>query len=291
MPTRTGGFTIGFRRGRSEWQRDLESLAGYVASIGYEAVDLPVATPADLATLRRHGLEIGSVDLLDMGKTLQPDAGARRSLTERNVAHVRELAAAGVKAFLTVLIPDPPMTRAQGLSVAVEALAPVCAAAREVGAAVVVEGWPGPAPHYPSLGCTPETCRILLRELGPGLALNFDPSHLVRLGIDPVRFLGEFAPHVRHAHAKDTRLFPDAVYEFGLYQPAVVAKPHAYGEQAWRYTLPGRGSIDWPECLRRLKDAGFAGTLSVELEDEDYNGTEAGEKRGLVESLQFLRDL
>ena len=37
-----------------------------------------------------------------------------------------------------------------------------------------------------------------------------------------------------------------------------------------------------------LSESKYDGLVSVELEDEDFNGSEAGEKRGLVASKDFL---
>lgn len=289
MPTRTGSFPIGVRRGGSAWQKDLATLVRWVGNAGYEVLDLGTATPGDVEVVRAGGLEVGSVDLLEMGQLLQADAGKRGGLVDRNVAHVKVMTLVGIKAFFTVLIVDPPMTKAEGMKVAVEVLGPICAAAAEGGARVVVEGWPGPAPAYGALACTPETVRILARELGAGFGLNFDPSHLVRLGVPVWRFLEEFAPLVGHVHGKDTQIYPEAAYEYGVYQPGLERKPHGFGEQVWRYTIPGHGVVDWGRSFAQLKEAGYSGAVSVELEDENFNGTEAGEKEALVHSLNFLR--
>ena len=56
----------------------------------------------------------------------------------------------------------------------------------------------------------------------------------------------------------------------------------------WRYAIPGRGAVDWPETLRLLVAAGYRGGLSVELEDADFHGTGADEKRGLILAREFL---
>ena len=37
-----------------------------------------------------------------------------------------------------------------------------------------------------------------------------------------------------------------------------------------------------------LKAAGYDGAISIELEDENFNGTEEGEKRGFLASRDFL---
>jgi sugar phosphate isomerase/epimerase len=117
--------------------------------------------------------------------------------------------------------------------------------------------------------------------------VNYDPSHLIRLGVDHVRFLREFATHVKHVHAKDTQLYPDALYEFGT-QPATFAKPHGFGEWTWRYTIPGHGEARWVEIFSVLKEHGYRGAVSIELEDENFNGTDAGEQTALIQSRNFL---
>jgi sugar phosphate isomerase/epimerase len=293
MATRTGGLGIGVRQGWSAWQRDLNTYCKWVSQLGYEVVDVGGgATPADLATLASHNLRVGSADLIDIGKLLSPDPAVRAALVAKNIARVRELAPLGVKAFFAIALPDAATgTRAEHHALAIEVFTPICNAAAELGSAVALEGWPGPAPHYPALACTPESCRALLRDIGEGLGINFDPSHLVRLGIDPVRFAREFAPRIVHMHAKDTLLHPDAAYEFGMYQPAIFQKPHGFGEHVWRYTIPGHGVIPWSECLKVLVAAGYRGAISVELEDEDFNGSESGEKEALTHSLAFLRSV
>lgn len=291
MPTRTGQFKIGFRQGWSSWQKDVDVLSVWAAKTGFEVLDLGGgATPADFAKLTAHGLSLGSVDLLDFGKLMMADVAARAALIEKNVAHIKLLAGAGAKAFFTCMLPaDSAGKRAENYKIAVEVFGPLCEVAAEAGASVAVEGYPGGPPHYGAIGCTPESVRQLLKDIPKGLSLNFDPSHLVRLGVDPVRFLGEFAPHVSHCHGKDTELFADAVYEFGLYQTPTFAKSHGFGEAVWRYTIPGHGVVPWSRCFSILKDAGYAGAVSVELEDEHFNGTEAGEKEGLHYALGYLR--
>jgi sugar phosphate isomerase/epimerase len=292
MPTRTANLPVGFRRMPFGWHKDLPALLAWTTQSGFDAIDLEEATPDDVAAVRAAGLRLGTVDLLSMGKLLAADAAQRRDLIDRNVAYVRELAAAGVRTFFTVLIPgDPTRKRSENYATAVEAFAPLARAAADANVRIAIEGWPGPAPYFPALCCTPESYRAFIRDTDPrSVGVNYDPSHLIRLGVGPIRFLREFLPHVHHVHAKDTQLFPDAVYELGLYQDSIAKPPHRYGAHAWRYTIPGRGAADWPQIFRILGDARYAGAVSVELEDEDFNGTEPGEKSGLLESLSFLRN-
>ena len=289
MPTRTGSFRIGFRRGWSSWQKDLPSLCGWAKAAGFDVIDLGRATAEDVRTVADAGLAVGSVDLLQLGDIAHPDVGKRRDVVAANVAYVAEAAALGAKIFFTIVAADPAKKRSENYRIAVEAFAPIAAAADQVGATLAVEGYPGGGPHLALLATTPETVRALLTDIPRGLALNYDPSHLIRLGVDHLRFLREFAKHVVHVHGKDTELFPEAAYELGLYQPSAFHAPHGFGEYAWRYALPGHGVARWTEAFKTLHAAGYTGAVSVELEDEHFNGTEAGEKDGLVLSLGYLR--
>ena len=193
-------------------------------------------------------LRLGSVDLIDMGKLLANDPGERKELIARNVAYIKELAAAGAKIFFTVLIPgDFTKKRAENYSLAVETIAPLAQAAADAHVKIAIEGWPGPAPHFAALCCTPESCRSFLRDTNPNsIAINYDPSHLIRLGVDPLRFLNEFIRFIPHVHAKDTELFADATYELGLYQDSISVPRHLYGAHTWRYTIPGHGVCPGP---------------------------------------------
>jgi sugar phosphate isomerase/epimerase len=110
------------------------------------------------------------------------------------------------------------------------------------------------------------------------------------MGIDPVRFLEEFAPKVFHVHGKDTEIMEEDLYEHGHLQDATFATRHTNGGYCWRYTIPGHGRARWGRMLSQLKAAGYDGVISIELEDEDYNGSEEGEKRGLIAGRSFLED-
>ena len=91
-----------------------------------------------------------------------------------------------------------------------------------------------------------------------------------------------------HVHAKDTEILTDNLYEIGLYQQSIFKKPVFCGEFAWRYTIPDHGITRWSHVFATLEQSGFDGAVSVELEDATYNGTEDGEKAGLVASLAYL---
>jgi sugar phosphate isomerase/epimerase len=291
MPTvtRTGSFKIGFRRGWSDWQKNLPSLCAWAKSVGFESLDLNVITPEDASTVASAGLMLGTADLIQMGEITHPDEGKRKEIIAANVGYVKSAAALGVKTFFTVMGGDREKKRAENYRIAVEAFAPIAQAAADAGAVIAAEGYPGGPPHFTMLFTTPETVRALLKDIPRGLAINYDPSHLIRLGVDHIRFLKEFLPSVVHVHGKDTELFPEAMYEFGIYQPSAFKPAHPFGEQIWRYTLPGHGIARWTEIFAILHTVNYRGLVSIEMEDENFNTSEAGEKAGLQSAMAFLR--
>jgi sugar phosphate isomerase/epimerase len=61
-----------------------------------------------------------------------------------------------------------------------------------------------------------------------------------------------------------------------------------FGSMAWRYTIPGHGIASWTQIFSVLKANNYAGYVSIELEDRDFNGTEASEKAGILHGAHFL---
>jgi sugar phosphate isomerase/epimerase len=196
----------------------------------------------------------------------------------------------GVRNFFTILIPEQKeRERSENFALAVEGYSLLCRGIESTGARIVIEGWPGRAPYYSSLGCAPAEIRELLRQVNSdAMGINYDPSHLLRMGIDPLRFVREFGPRIFHVHAKDTLILPEGLYEFGNLQPSAVAQPHGFGGYCWRYTIPGRGKVPWPELFALLREVGYGGAVSIELEDEQFNGTQEAEVQALLESRDFL---
>ena len=152
-------------------------------------------------------------------------------------------------------------------------------------ARLVIEGWPGPG----ALCCTPEGYRAAFTELpSQAMGINYDPSHLIRQGIDPMRFLREFVDRVYHVHGKDTELITEGLYEYGHEQPATLAAPIAYGAHAWRYTIPGHGIFRWTTGLGILVENGYSGAVSIELEDANFHKIAEAEQLGIVQGAKFL---
>lgn len=283
--TRTGNFPIGFRRGGSDWQKNTPGLIAWARDSGFGVVDLG-RDLSDIAALQRADLQIGSVDLLEWQPMLGADATERDEAIEQNKNYIARGVAQGVRNFFLVILPaDPSLSRAENFGYATLSLGALVPTLEQHNAHLVIEGYPGAG----ALCCTPEGYRALFDAVpSPAIGINYDPSHLIRMGIDPIRFLKEFGARVYHVHGKDCEILNEDLYEYGWEQPATFKKNPAFGAAAWRYTIPGQGNTNWREICRLLKDGGYQGTISIELEDANYNGSENGEKSGFLAGAQFL---
>lgn len=85
--------------------------------------------------------------------------------------------------------------------------------------------------------------RLLDHVPSPALGINYDPSHTFPCGDMPHLAVYRLGDRIFHCHFSDNDALTNA---------------------HWR---PGAGKIDWRSLLKALKDVGFSGTLSVELED------------------------
>ena len=286
--TRTGNFPIGFRRGGSDWQKNAAALIAWAQSNGFGALDLG-RDLSDVSAVRGAGLRVGSIDLLSWQPMFGADPSARREAVQKNQHYIAQAASQGAHNFFLVILPaDVSAPRAENFGYTVESLGALVPTLEEHKAHLVIEGYPGAG----ALCCTPEGYRALFEAVpSQSIGINYDPSHLVRMGIDPIRFLKEFGARVHHVHGKDCEILADDLYEYGWEQPATFKKSPAFGAAAWRYTIPGQGNSNWAEICRLLAEQSYQGAICIELEDADYNGSEAGEKpvdRGRAVSQRVL---
>ena len=286
MKTATGNFPLGWRRRNFAWEQDLDGMIAWALENDLEVIDLGRDADTCTKAVVDAGLRVGSADLTVWTEMMSPDAGARRDAVARNAEYIRDCAAAGAKTFFICMVPeDPSRSRAENFGYMVESYSALRSAFEDNDAYLVIEGWPGPG----SLVCTPETYRAFIEQVGSAnMGVNYDPSHLVRMGIDPIRFLKEFVGHVFHVHGKDAMIIDENLYQYGNLQEATFAAPFKYGGMNWRYTIPGHGVSDWKIILSILQDSGYDGCVSIELEDHYYDDTEYEQKQGVLQGVKFL---
>ncbi|MDA0322661.1 MAG: sugar phosphate isomerase/epimerase [Verrucomicrobia bacterium] len=284
--TRTGGYTIGFRLGWSDWQKDIGALLEWATDNDIGAVDLGRDGDTVAPQVIAAGLRVGSVDLAEWEGMISGDAAKRSDAVAKNAEYVKACAAHGpVNHFIVMLPESPERPRNENFGFMVESFSELAPVLEAHDARIVIEGWPGAG----ALCCTPEGYREFFAQCpSTSMGVNYDPSHLIRMGIDPLRFLREFAERVYHVHGKDTELFPERLYDLGNEQPPTFAKSFGFGGSAWRYTIPGQGIMGWGEAFRILEEHAYSGCVCIELEDENFNITEATEKQGLLLGVRFL---
>jgi sugar phosphate isomerase/epimerase len=286
MKTRTGNFPLGFRlRGWSDWEKDLAGAIAWTKANNLEVIDLKDGDRAAQPVIAA-GLRVGSVDLPEWRGMISPDKDRRAEAVAQNATYVRACAAYGPLNHFVVMLPDKPeLPRAENFNYMVESFSQLAPVMEMHAARLVIEGWPGPG----ALCCTPESWRAFFKACSsPALGINYDPSHLLRMGIDPLRFLAEFAGRIFHVHGKDTELLAENLYEYGSEQPPTFAQPIRFGALHWRYTIPGHGVMRWTEAFRLLAANGYAGCVSIELEDANFADTEVAEKFGILQGVHFL---
>ncbi len=285
LATRTGSLPIGFRRGWSDWQKDLPSLLTWARSNDLGVIDL--GSDADEAgkAVADSGLRVGSADLKGWQGLISSDPEKVKASLDANAGYLERCAALGIDKYFAVMLPeDPTKPRKENYELMVSGLQQLAKLLEANHGFLVIEGWPGPG----ALCCTPESYRATLAETSDAIGINYDPSHLIRMGIDPVRFLEEFVDRVYHVHGKDTEIMAEEVYEYGTEEPATFIDGHGFGSTFWRYTIPGHGEMRWTKAFQILEENGYTGAVSIELEDENFNGSESGEKQGILAGAAFL---
>lgn len=101
----------------------------------------------------------------------------------------------------------------------------------------------------------------LMGGTGEAVGLLFDSGHCLFAGAEPAAVLDRHIARVVHVHCKDLRrpILERALGEDMTFIAAVLEGV---------FTVPGDGCIDFPPLLRRLSDAGYAGWLVVEAEQD-----------------------
>ncbi len=186
---------------------------------------------------------------------------------------------------------DPTKSVSENLRAAEEVFPPLVERAAERGVEIVIEncvmeGW-HPDGYPGNLAYSPELWEWMFSL---GLKLNFDPSHLIWLGIDPVIALRPYVDHVAHVQAKDIQCFPEQRDRYGFFGKAVT-RDDPWDTGWWRYRLPGLGDVDFARLIDVLYEGGFDGTVSVEHEDPVWGGDPDRVRTGLEIAFRTLRPL
>ena len=110
---------------------------------------------------------------------------------------------------------------------------------------------------------------------------NFDPSHLLWQGVDPVEFIRAFPDRIYHVHVKDAINLLNG-------RSGILASHLNFGDprRGWDFRSPGRGGVNFEEIIRALNHANYNGPLSVEWEDCGMD-----REHGAREACEFVKKL
>jgi sugar phosphate isomerase/epimerase len=104
----------------------------------------------------------------------------------------------------------------------------------------------------------------------PAFGLDYDPSHFVLQGMDPLTPLKEFRDRIFNVRAKDVRLDARAIAEVGRFD-----FPHRWHQPR----IPGFGEFDWVFFVGELMRTGYDGPVCIAVEDDTFGKSLAGRMR------------
>jgi sugar phosphate isomerase/epimerase len=291
--------------------RSLDDIAAWASKTGFEALEV-ASWPAQgnrpftashlliedfeqsgadrVADLfDRHSLTLSSLAYYD--NNLHPDPVERDAVNRHVAACIDAAAMLSCATVGTFVGRDPTKTVAENLRDAERVFKPLVDHAGERGVKIliencVMEGW-HPDGYPGNLAYSPELWEWMFSL---GLYLNYDPSHLMWMGIDPIEAVRPYLDRIPHAQAKDIETFPHLRNRFG-YPGKAVDRPDPWDVGWWRYRVPGLGEVDWRRLVDALYEGGFDGVLSVEHEDPIWGGTEDRIELGLQIAHRTLRPL
>ena len=128
-----------------------------------------------------------------------------------------------------------------------------------------------------------ESLLKLRAAVGPEIGANFDPSHLIWQGIDPVASIRKLGDAIFHFHAKDTKV--------DKYNTAVngVLDVKPYSDEinrSWIFRAVGYGNDEtyWKDIISNLRLVGYDYAISIEHEDSLMSQNE-----GLTKAVDMLK--
>ncbi len=167
----------------------------------------------------------------------------------------------------------------------------------ERGFEIFAERWGGILDHFAAHGVkfahevhpqeqayNIETAELAIKAINgkKEFGFNFDPSHLLWQGIDPVIFIKKFGDRIYHAHAKDAELVKENLPISGCMPTGSWSRP----DRGFRFRVVGWGDINWKRIITALLEVKYNYVLSYEHEDPVMSREDGCEK-----CIAFLKPL
>ena len=131
----------------------------------------------------------------------------------------------------------------------------------------------------------PETLLKLRDACGEAIGANFDPSHLVWQGVNPVAAIRRLGSAIYHVHAKDVKVDPINKEFNGVLD----TKPYTdESQRSWIFRTVGWGhdAVVWKEMVSALRLVGYDYVLSIEHEDSLMSMEE-----GFRRAVAFMKEV
>jgi sugar phosphate isomerase/epimerase len=131
----------------------------------------------------------------------------------------------------------------------------------------------------------PHTLDRLRNAVGDIVGANYDPSHPIWMGADPLAAVRALGVAIYYVHAKDTRVEPVPAGIDGVLETRPASE---VGARSWNYVTLGYGHGEewWRQFCAALRMAGYDDVLSIEHEDSLMDPLE-----GVRKSAQLLRNV
>lgn len=141
----------------------------------------------------------------------------------------------------------------------VELFVPILDKFKEYGVKFAVE------PHPNNMIYDIHTAKraIELVDNHPCLGYNLDPANLVYLGLKVENFIDELGDRIFHVHAKDGEIVEHNIQRGGILMQGDWQRL----DRAFRFRIPGWGSVQWKKVITELSMVGYNYVLSYEHED------------------------
>lgn len=139
--------------------------------------------------------------------------------------------------------------------------------------------------HGSQLVYSPRTLMRLREEVGPVVAANLDPSHLMWMGADPIAAVDYLGEAIRHVHGKDTLINAPVAATSSLMEYGPLDN---IDKRSWSHCTLGYGHDKkwWADFCYRLQMTGYDGWISIEHEDVNLSRLE-----GLRKAVTLLQDV
>jgi sugar phosphate isomerase/epimerase len=277
-----------------------EEIAEFAANAGFDCLEVFVelGTRMDLNKITSReideilgymhgkGLSIGTISC----NPNNYDPSRRKENNEYFTKAIKSARKFGTEIVVTGAFMDKSKSPYENIKEFQEEFKEYSKVAESEGVRIAIENcphWVGYPTPVGNIAFSPEMWDALFDAVpSAAIGLEFDPSHLVWLGIDYLKAIRNFGSRIYAFHAKDTEILNDKLSIYGIIGKQI-GKESEWDAGWWRYRIPGFGQVNWQGVFNALYEIKFSGPINIEHEDPVFGGDRSRE--GLKLGLHFLK--